>query len=78
MTKHVETRSKLRNISSVDEFESLLSRCVLSDKERKVISLYYLKGKTLGYIADLMGYSISTVKRIHSRSLERLAYLLDD
>lgn len=78
MTKHIETRHKLRSISSLDEFNHLIDKCVLSDEERSVVYAHYVNGKPLGYIADSMGFSVSTVKRIHSKALGRLAYLLDE
>lgn len=78
MTTHIETRQRLREISSVREFRELLDNCVLSEKERTVIEMHYLKGYDLGYIADDMGYSISCIKQIHKRALVRLSYLLDN
>lgn len=71
MSTHIETRKRLREISSRDEFNALLDSRVLSDEERRILELHYLKRKPLGYIADELGFSERTVKRYHHNALMR-------
>jgi len=75
MTKHIETRRRLKSIASLEEFNRLVNSCVLSDEERQIIEMHYLKGKPFGYIADMMGYSESCIKKRHQRIICRLEKL---
>ena len=60
--ENADTRKKLKGISSVDEFRSILERTMLSDEEKK----------SLTYIADELGMSEVTVKRKHRKMLMKL------
>lgn len=71
MSTHIEVRNALRGISSREEFERLLDSRVLSDEERTILELHYIKHKPLGYIADELGFSERTVKRYHHNALMR-------
>lgn len=44
----------------------------LSDKEKKVISLYYFEDLTLKEISNIMGVSESRISQIHSKAVLRL------
>lgn len=71
MSTHIEVRNALKSISSREEFNALLDSRVLSDEERKILELHYIKHKPLGYIADELGFSERTVKRYHHNALMR-------
>ena len=70
--ENAETRKKLKGISSVDEFLSILERTMLSDEEKQILILYYKEKKSLAYIADELGMSETTVKRKHRKMLMKL------
>ena len=70
--ENAETRKKLKGISSVDEFRSILERTMLSDEEKQILILYYKEKKSLAYIADELGMSETTVKRKHRKMLMKL------
>lgn len=70
--ENVETRKKLKGISSVDEFRSILERTMLSEEEKQILILYYKEKKSLAYIADELGMSETTVKRKHRKMLMKL------
>ena len=70
--ENAETRKKLKGISSVDEFRSILERTMLSDEEKQILILYYKEKKSLSYIADELGMSDTTVKRKHRKMLMKL------
>lgn len=76
MSDHIETRRKLKSIYDVRTFEDLLECCVLTDEEKELLKLYYLRGKDLGYIADMLGYSESTIKRKHQKALTKIHKLI--
>lgn len=65
--ENAETRKKLKGISSVEEFRSILERTMLSDEEKQILILYYKEKKSLAYIADELGMSETTVKRKHRK-----------
>ena len=70
--ENADTRKKLKGISSVDEFRSILERTMLSDEEKQILILYYKEKKSLAYIADELGMSEVTVKRKHRKMLMKL------
>lgn len=70
--ENAETRKKLKGISSVDEFRSILERTMLSDEEKQILILYYKEKKSSAYIADELGMSETTVKRKHRKMLMKL------
>ena len=39
--ENAETRKKLKGISSVDEFRSILERTMLSEEEKKILLMHY-------------------------------------
>ena len=69
--ENAETRKKLKGISSVDEFRSILERTMLSE-EKKILLMHYKDKKSLTYIADELGMSEVTVKRKHRKMLMKL------
>lgn len=71
-----KTRKKLKDISSVKEFNDLLERTMLSTEEKQILILYYKEQKTLIYIADFLGMSERTVKRKHKKLLMKIGKLL--
>jgi DNA-directed RNA polymerase specialized sigma subunit len=76
MTEHIRIKHKLENISRVSEFENILADCKISDEDKEILRLIYVKRKTVGYIADTLGYSENTVKRKHDNALKLLNDLL--
>lgn len=76
MSEHIETRRKLKDIYSVQNFEDLLESCILTEEDKIILRLHYLKGKDFRFIADELGYSESTVKRHHKKILSKLNNML--
>lgn len=76
MSEHVDTRKKLKSIPRVTTLMGLLESCTLSDEDKEIIKLHYVKNKNLGYIADTLGYSESTIKKKHKKILAKLNKLL--
>ena len=70
--KNAETRTKLKDISSVKEFSDLMEQTMLSEEEKKILLMHYKDKKSLTYIADELGMSEATVKRKHRKMLMKL------
>lgn len=76
MSEHIETKHKIQNIYSVKTFEELLENCTLTEDDKTIMRLYYLKGKDLRFIADELGFAESTIKRRHKKILSKLNKML--
>lgn len=76
MSDHIKTRNKLKSIPKVSTFMELLDSCTLSDEDKEIVKLHYVQNKNLGYIADILGYSESTIKKKHKKILAKLNKLL--
>lgn len=76
LSPHVLTKKKLKAIDTVTDFESLLSISVLTDEEKTILRMFYLKGQNFGFIADTLGCSEATVYKKHAKALDRLCKLL--
>lgn len=76
MSEHIETRRKLKDIYSIQNFEDLLESCILTEEDKTILRLHYLKGKDFRFIADELGYSESTIKRHYKKILSKLNNML--
>lgn len=76
MSEHIKTRQKLKSIYSIQSFEDLLESCVLTETDKTILRLHYLKGKDFRFIADELGYAESTIKRHHKKILSKLNNML--
>ena len=61
--RNAKTRKKLKQISSVKDFESFIEQTMLSEEEKKILWLHYKEQKTMAFIADELGMSEITVKK---------------
>lgn len=75
-SEHIQTRQKLQKIYSIKTFEELLDTCILTEEDKTIMRLHYLKGKDFGYIADELGFSESTIKRKHQKILKKVGKLV--
>lgn len=76
MTKHIQTRSKLKDITLVTAFEDLLAECTLSDIDKEILRLHYLQEKDFRYIGDKLGFSEITIKKRHCKALKKIGSLI--
>lgn len=76
MSKHIETRNKLKGIADISSFTDLLNKSTISDDDKLLLRLHYLQGKDFRYIGDMLGYSESTIKQRHRRILKKLGKLI--
>lgn len=76
MGKHIELKHKVQNINRRSTFNEMIEDSMLTDKEKEMLRMYYLEGKTLNFIADELGYSEAGIKKMHKRSLKKIEALL--
>lgn len=76
MSDHIDTRRKLKEIPRKAYFDALLEQSTLSEEDKQILCLHYLEDKSLGYIADILGYAETTVKKRHRKALSKLNKLL--
>lgn len=76
MTQHIETRRKLKELSLVSEFEDILSKCMIHDDDKEILRMYYINGKSIGYISDIVGYTPREVIEKHRKALKKIAKAL--
>ena len=76
MTKHIETRKKVRSIADMSSFNNLIDSLTISDSDKQLLVLHYIQGKDFRYIGDMLGYSESTIKRKHKRILNKISKIL--
>ncbi len=75
-SEHIKTRQKLKSICEVSTFENLMEKCILSDIEKEILRLHYLKGKDFCYIGDELGFAEVTIKKKHKKILQKLNKLI--
>lgn len=75
-SKNIETKHKIKNINRKIDFYNLLDECMLSEKEKQMMKMLYVENKSLGYIADQLGYSSQGISKMHSKILKKLESLL--
>lgn len=73
---HIETRRKIKNISKITDFNDLIDQAMILPKEKELMQLHYLEGKDFNFIADLFGYSESSIKKWHRKILKKIAKLI--
>ena len=76
MSAHIDTRRNLRQIELVQDFESLLSLCTLSDADKESLRLHYIQQKDFRYSGDMLGYSEASIKKRHKEALRKISKAL--
>lgn len=67
-----EARRYLADIPDMERYLNLMSKVKLTDTEREVCDMKYLRGLGLISISEELGYSEAHIKRIHQRILRKL------
>lgn len=76
MSKHIETRRKLKEIADISSFTSLINAATLSHTDKQLLLLHYIDEKDFQYIGDMLGFSESTIKKRHKKALNKLSKML--
>ena len=75
MSETIETRKRLKDIASISTFDELLEQSTLSDLDKEILRLHYLKEKDFRYIGDTLGYAEITIKKRHLKALSKIQSL---
>lgn len=70
------TQHNLKEIPDIKTFEELIEQLTISEEDKLLMRLHYIEDKNFAYIADVLGYSESWVKRKHLRILKKLDKIL--
>lgn len=76
MTKHMLTKNKVKRIDKKSTFNSILEDSMLDDKEKQMMRMHYIEGKSFDFIADILGYSKPGIIKMHKRVLSKIENLL--
>ena len=76
MSVHIDTKRKIRSIPLVDDFEILLSRCMISDQDKEILRMHYIHGYDFRYIGDALGYTERAIKSRHGDALKKISRAL--
>lgn len=74
--KNALTKKKLKQINSVKDFENMLENLMASEEDKTIIIMHYKEGKSLGYIADALGMSESSIKNRHRKLLIKIGDII--
>lgn len=74
--KNALTKKKLKQINSVKDFENMLENLMASEEDKTIIVMHYKEGKSLGYIADALGMSESSIKNRHRKLLIKIGDII--
>lgn len=75
-SEHIKTRNKIKEIASITTFNELIDAATLTEEDKELLRLHYLKGKDFRYIGDMLGFAESTVKKRHRKALQKLNKIL--
>lgn len=76
MRHNKATQHNLKEIPDIKTFEELIEQLTISEEDKLLMRLHYIEDKNFAYIADVLGYSESWVKRKHLRILKKLDKIL--
>ena len=76
--ENAKVRKRLKEIESVKDFEDLLSRTMLSEEDKTILTLIYKEQKPLSYVADVLGLSEFTVKHKHHKLLMKIGRIISE
>jgi RNA polymerase sigma factor (sigma-70 family) len=72
----MENKLKIKSINARKELNDLLDASILSDEEKEIVFLHYVKKKPLDWIADTLGISYAKIRRRHYQAITSLADML--
>ena len=76
MTEHMILKKKVQKIGKKSDFNEILENSLLNDREKEMMTMYYIERKDMDYIADIMGYSKAGIIKMHKRCLNKIETLL--
>lgn len=75
-SEHIKTRRKIENIDTITDFNNLINQLMISPEQKEMMRLHYVEDKNFNYIADILGYSESAMKKWHTKILKKISKLI--
>lgn len=75
-SEHIKTRRKIENIDTITDFNDLINQLIISPEQKEMMRLHYVEDKNFNYIADVLGYSESSMKKWHTKILKKISKLI--
>ncbi len=76
MTEHMATKKRVKKINKKSTFNSILEESMLDEKEKQMMRMHYMEGKSFDFIADTLGYSKAGILKMHKRVLSKIEELV--
>ena len=76
MSKHIDTKHKVKEICNIKDFEQLLELAILSDMDKQIMRMIYVKENDVNFIADTLDLVPATVYKRHNKILAKLRKLI--
>lgn len=76
MSDHIDRTHIINAVRSLEQRRELISQCALDEIDVEILTLWHIKFKSFGYIADTVGLSVSQVGRRYKRALRALVDLI--
>lgn len=76
MSEHMLTKKRVQSIHKKSTFNSILEDSMLDEKEKSLMRMHYVEGKSFDYIADDLGYSKPGILKMHKRALKKIESLI--
>ena len=76
MTQHMVTKKRVKRINKKSTFNSILEESMLDEKEKQMMRMHYMEGKSFDFIADTLGYSKAGILKMHKRALGKIEKLV--
>ena len=73
MSAHIDRTHLIASIRSIDRRRALIAKCALDEVDIRILTMRHIEHKPFGYIADIIGLSVSQVGKRYKRALEALA-----
>ena len=61
MTKEVKTVNDFLRTATRTQVDGILSKIILSDRQKKIFDLHFIRRMDIGFTADELGYSPSVI-----------------
>lgn len=76
MTEHMTIKRKVKSIDRKSTFNSILEDSMLDEKEKQMMKMHYIEGKSFDFIGDTLGYSKAGILKMHNRVLKKIERLI--
>ncbi len=76
MSSHIENRHMINNLLKTEDIANAIEQINLSEADKEILRLKYIKKCDLRYICDTLGIAYSTAGERHIKALAKLCELI--